>query len=152
MQWNPEIANAFSLEGRVAVITGAGSGLGQEAARVFAVAGARVVLADIDPAGLEATAAQVRDAGGDAVIQPANVANRDEVEALADAAVRQCGRLDSWINSAGIVLWAGVTEASPEAAERVVAINMMGTYWGCARTRHEGTARRHHRQRLFDRR
>jgi 3-oxoacyl-[acyl-carrier protein] reductase len=132
MQWNPEIANAFSLKGRVAVITGAASGLGQEAARVFTLAGARVVLADIDAAGLEATAAKIREAGGTALIQRTNVASRDEVEALADAAVRDCGRLDSWVNSAGIALWAGVTEASPEAAERLVSVNMMGTYWGCA--------------------
>jgi NAD(P)-dependent dehydrogenase (short-subunit alcohol dehydrogenase family) len=53
MQLHPEIARAFSLDGKVAVITGAASGLGQDAARVFALAGARVVLADVDDAGLE---------------------------------------------------------------------------------------------------
>ena len=128
----PEIADAFSLEGRVAVITGAGSGLGQEAARVLAMAGARVVLADVDAAGLDATAAKVREVGGAAFVQRTNVANRAEVEALADAAALEFGRLDTWINSAGITLWAGVTEASTEAAERVISVNMMGTYWGCA--------------------
>lgn len=128
----PEIAKAFSLEDRVAVITGAGSGLGQEAARVFALAGARVVLADIAAAGLEATAAKVRGAGGVALIQRTDVVNRDEVEALADAAVREFGRLNSWINSAGITLWAAVMDASKEAAEKVISVNMMGTYWGCA--------------------
>jgi 3-oxoacyl-[acyl-carrier protein] reductase len=91
-----------------------------------------VVLADVDPAGLEASAALVRDSGGEALILPTNVADRDAVEALADAAVREAGGLDIWINSAGITLWAGVTEAAPGQAERVVAINMMGTYWGCA--------------------
>lgn len=128
----PEIADAFSLEGRVAVITGAGSGLGQEAARVLAMAGARVVLADVDAAGLDATAAKVREVGGAAFVQRTNVADRAEVEALADAAALEFGRLDTWINSAGITLWAGVTEASTEAAERVISVNMMGTYWGCA--------------------
>ena len=132
MAWASEIADAFSLDGRVAVITGAGSGLGQEAARVLALAGARVVLADVDTAGLEATAAKVREARGAAFVQRTNVADRAEVEALADAAVREFGRLDTWINSAGITLWAGVVEASAEAAERVIAVNMMGTYWGCA--------------------
>jgi 3-oxoacyl-[acyl-carrier protein] reductase len=130
--WDPEIANAFSLQGKVAVITGAASGIGQEAVRVFALAGARVFLADIDAAGLEATAAKVREAGGVAYIHRANVANRDEIEALADAAVRECGRLDSWVNSAGITLWAGVMDASNEALDKVIAVNMMGTYWGCA--------------------
>ena len=132
MAWDPKIANAFSLEGKAVVITGAASGLGREAARVFALAGAHVVLADINAAGLEATAAKVREVGGAAFIQRANVANRDEVEILADAAVRECGRLDSWINSAGIALWAGVMEVSQEAADRVIAVNMMGTYWSCA--------------------
>jgi 3-oxoacyl-[acyl-carrier protein] reductase len=127
-----EIANAFSLEGRVAVITGAASGLGREAARVFAKAGARVLLADLNPDGLEAAAAQVREAGGEAVIQKTDVSARDQIEALAEAAVRECGRLDIWVNSAGIPLWAGILDAPTEAAERLVAINMMGTYWGCA--------------------
>ena len=69
------------------------------------------------------------------------------MEALADTAAREMGGFDIWINSAGITLWAGVTEASREAAERVVAINMMGTYWGCAaagrvmQAQHQSTGR-----------
>jgi 3-oxoacyl-[acyl-carrier protein] reductase len=132
MRLDSEIADAFSLEGRVAVITGAASGLGREAARVFAAAGARVVLADIDAAGLEGAAATLRGAGSAALIQRTDVANREQVEALADAAVQAFERVDVWINSAGVPLWAGVVEASAEEAERVVAINMMGVYWGCA--------------------
>jgi 3-oxoacyl-[acyl-carrier protein] reductase len=132
MELPPEIADRFSLDGKVAVVTGAASGLGREAARLFSEAGARIVLADLDAPGLEETAATLRGSGGDAVIQPTNVAIRDEVEALAAAARRECGRLDCWINSAGITLWAGVMDAAPEDAERVVAVNMMGTYWGCA--------------------
>jgi 3-oxoacyl-[acyl-carrier protein] reductase len=132
MKLDSEIVDAFSLEGRVAVITGAASGLGREAARVFAAAGARVVLADIDAAGLEDAAAEVREAGGAALVQRTDVADRDQVEALADAAVREFGKLDVWVNSAGVPLWADVVEVSTKAAERVVSINMMGVYWGCA--------------------
>jgi 3-oxoacyl-[acyl-carrier protein] reductase len=132
MALDTEITNAFSLEGRIAVVTGAASGLGREAARLFARAGADIVLADLDEAGLEETAALVREAGGNAFVRLVDVADRDAVEALADAAQREAGGLDIWINSAGVTLWAGVIETTREAAERVIAINMMGTYWGCA--------------------
>jgi 3-oxoacyl-[acyl-carrier protein] reductase len=132
MGLDAEIAGAFSLAGRIAVVTGAASGLGREAARLFARAGADVVLADIDGAGLDASAALVRETGRRALIRPTDVADRAAVETLADDAHHTMGGLDIWINSAGITLWAGVTEASRDEAERVVAINMMGTYWGCA--------------------
>ena len=127
-----EIARQFSLDGRVAVVTGAASGLGREAARLFSAAGARVVLADVDEQGLGETADILRQAGGECLIRTTNVAIRSEMDALADAVAKSWGRLDCWINSAGITLWATVTEATPDAAEKVVAVNMMGTYWGCA--------------------
>ena len=132
MGWDAEIANAFSLEGRIAVVTGAASGLGRESARLFARAGADIVLADLDESGLQETAVLVREGGRKAFVRHVDVSDRDAVEALADAAQREAGGVDIWINSAGVTLWAGIIEATREAAERVVAINMMGTYWGCA--------------------
>jgi 3-oxoacyl-[acyl-carrier protein] reductase len=131
MKLDPEIIGAFTLEGRVAVITGAASGLGREAARIFALAGASVVLADIDAKGLEETAALVRNAGGTATIQPTNIAKREEVDALAQAAVNACGRLDIWVNCAGITIWHEVINVPPAEAERVIGVNMMGTFWSC---------------------
>jgi 3-oxoacyl-[acyl-carrier protein] reductase len=132
MALDAEIAGAFSLEGKTAVVTGAASGLGREAAHLFARAGADVVLADVDVAGLETSAALVRETGRRALIRPTDVADRAAVEALADEAAGSMSGLDIWINSAGITLWAGVTQATRDQIERVVAINMMGTYWGCA--------------------
>jgi 3-oxoacyl-[acyl-carrier protein] reductase len=130
MTVDAEVTRAFSLEGRVAVVTGAGSGLGQEIARIFAAAGARMVLVDIDQAGLSAT----RDLIGaeDTVCGIVDISVRDEVEALADRVVAETGRLDTWVNCAGLGYQHALLEADPARAERVVAVNMMGCYWGCA--------------------
>ncbi len=132
MELDTEIAAAFSLKGRVAVVTGAASGLGREAARLLARAGADVILADRDQANLQTSAEIVREAGRRVSIRPTDVADGDEVKALAQYARRSAGGVDIWINSAGITRWSGVSETTREEAERVVAINMMGTYWGCA--------------------
>ena len=127
-----DVVQALSLRDRVAVITGAASGLGKEAARLFTGAGAKVVLADVNAAGLEATAATLREAGGDVLVQPTDVTSREAIEHLAEAAVKTFGSLDVWINSAGIVTWSGIAETPQKEADKVVAVNMMGTFWGCA--------------------
>jgi len=132
MDFDTEIASALSLEGRVAVVTGAASGLGREAARLFSMAGARVVLADLDAEGLVESVARIGEQGGSALVRPTDVADREDVEALADEASNQCGSLDIWVNSAGITLWSGIMDASREQVERIVAVNQLGTYWGCA--------------------
>jgi 3-oxoacyl-[acyl-carrier protein] reductase len=132
MAFDPALAATISLEGRVAVITGAASGFGAEAARLFARAGARVLLADINEAGVAATAAQIREAGGEASILPTDMARREEVDALADAAVKEFGALDVWLNIAGVSVWQPIFETRPEDAERIMAVNTMGVYWGCA--------------------
>lgn len=131
MTFDPEIASAFGLGGRVAVITGAASGLGQEAARIFARAGARLALADISEEGLAATLRLVKAAGGSASIHRTDVTRPDEVEVLADAANALHGGLDIWINSAGVAYLHSILETDPGKAERMVAVNLMGCYWGC---------------------
>lgn len=132
MAFDPALAQTISLEGRVAVITGAASGFGAEAARLFARAGARVVLADINEAGAAATAAQVREAGGEASVMRTDMASREEVDALAEAAVKEFGALNIWLNIAGVSVWKPIFETRPEDAERTLAVNTMGVYWGCA--------------------
>jgi len=130
MQWNDEIAGAFTLAGRTVVITGAGSGLGREAARIFVLAGANVVLADIDEAGLQETSRIVAAAGGNCRAQRVDVTRRRELEALADAAVAEGGRLDVWVNGAGISFLHPLADTDEAKAAQVIAVNMMGPYWG----------------------
>jgi 3-oxoacyl-[acyl-carrier protein] reductase len=129
---HPELAQEFDLAGRTAVVTGAASGIGRETARVLAQAGARLVLTDLEAAGLAETAALVDAAGGAALARPLDVADRAAVEALADEAARATGRLDVWVNAAGVLLNAPILEVAEADVERVLAVNLKGVYWGCA--------------------
>ncbi len=123
-----ELAREFALEERVAVITGAGSGLGQEAARVFALAGATVVAADIDEKGLAET--QKLAAPGRILTRRTDVTQKSELEALADWALAETGALDVWVNGAGISYLHATLETEQDKAERTVAVNMLGPLWG----------------------
>jgi 3-oxoacyl-[acyl-carrier protein] reductase len=125
---NDELAQALTLQGRVAVITGAGSGLGQEAARIFSMAGARLVLADIDETGLAETVRLV--GAGDISTLKVDVSSRDELEALADWTVSAVAAPDVWVNGAGVSYLHSLAETDPSRAEKVIAVNMMGPYWG----------------------
>lgn len=129
---HPELSAAFSLEGRVAVITGAASGIGRETGRVFALAGARVVLADVSEAGLAEAATEIAADGGVAETRPCDVSVRAEVDALAEAVVRQAGRLDVWVNCAGVAMAMPILEAQEADLDRALAVNLKGVYWGCA--------------------
>ena len=127
-----DIGRSFTVPGRVAVVTGAASGIGREIAIVLAQAGALVVIADIDGAGLEATAATLRSAGSEVAERRTDIARREEIEALADVAVESFGRLDIWVNCAGTIVSRPIVEAREEEVERLLSVNLKGAYWGCS--------------------
>jgi 3-oxoacyl-[acyl-carrier protein] reductase len=129
---NDALMEAFSLDGRVAVVTGAASGLGRETAIVLAEAGATPLLCDIDEVGLGETASLVEQAGSKAVVCRTDVVDRAAVEAAADKAVAVTGRVDIWVNVAGIIVNRPVIEAIDAEVDRMIAINLKGVYWGCA--------------------
>ncbi|HBU01410.1 MAG TPA: 3-oxoacyl-ACP reductase [Acidimicrobiaceae bacterium] len=127
-----ELIEQFSLDGRTAVITGAAGGIGRQAAITFTQAGANVVIADVGVAGLEETAEMVAAAGGNATVVPTDVSDRDQVNALADAAIKTHGRLDIWANVAGVIRYMNIVDATPEDVEFITKVNLWGTYWGVA--------------------
>lgn len=127
-----ELIEQFSLHGRTAVITGAAGGIGRQAAITFTQAGANVVIADVGVVGLEETAEMVAAAGGNATVVPTDVSDRDQVNALADAAIKTHGRLDIWANVAGVIRYMNIVDATPEDVEFITKVNLWGTYWGVA--------------------
>ena len=127
-----ELIEQFSLHGRTAVITGAAGGIGRQAAITFTQAGANVLIADVGVAGLEETAEMVAAAGGTATVVPTDVSDRDQVNALAEAAIKTHGRLDIWANVAGVIRYMNIVDATPEDVEFITKVNLWGTYWGVA--------------------
>jgi NAD(P)-dependent dehydrogenase (short-subunit alcohol dehydrogenase family) len=121
------------LAGKVALVTGAGSGIGLESARLFAAEGARVVLVDADAARGEAAARELAGQGASAAFVRADVARAADVEAAVAEAERRFGALHVLFNNAGIFPSGdGLPEETDEAVfDQVVAVNLKGVFFGC---------------------
>jgi len=121
------------LEGKVALITGAGSGIGREAAVRFAAEGAAVVCADRDEATAAATAGAIAGAGGRATATPADVARAADCEAMIAVAEATYGKLDVLFNNAGVMLHddGGAVDTDEAVWDLTMDVNAKGVYLGC---------------------
>jgi len=114
------------IEEQVIVITGATSGIGLVTARMAAQQGAKVVLAARDREELARVAEEIRTEGGDAIHCVADVANPDDLRQVADAAMRSYGRIDTWVNNAGVSIYGKIIDTSMDDHRRLFETN----YWG----------------------
>lgn len=117
------------LAGRVAVVTGAGRGIGREVAAAFAAHGARVALADVDTATVSAAADQVAEASGvETLAVEMDVARADSVAAAADLIESTLGRCDVVVANAGVLIFKPALEISPGEFSRLVEVNLTGAF------------------------
>jgi len=124
------------LREKIAIITGASSGIGRAMARKFAAEGARVVIADIVPEPLEGgeeTLAQIARDGFEATFMHADVSKWDEVDALIGNTVERFGRLDVMVNNAAIYSGTPLLETTQAQWHRVLEVNLTGMFNGCKR-------------------
>jgi 3-oxoacyl-[acyl-carrier protein] reductase len=128
---NHDALRAFALDGRVAVVTGAASGIGRASAVLLGDAGAAVLCADVDGDGAHATAGQLEERGARAVARQVDVTVPGAVDAVVEDALSVLGRLDVMANIAGIIVQSPVVDFEDDDLERVLAVNLVGVFRGC---------------------
>ncbi len=137
------ITDLYRLDDRVAIVTGASSGLGVAIARGLAEAGADVVLGARRADRLADTAALVEAAGRAALVVQTDVASPEECDRLVAAAVERFGRVDVLVNNAGVGTAVPATRERPEQFRRVIDVNLNGSYWmaqACGRVMEPGSS------------
>ena len=137
------ITDLFSLDGKVAIVTGASSGLGVAFAQGFAEAGADVVLGARRADRLADTAALVEGAGRRALAVETDVASPEACQQLVDSAMETYGRVDVLINNAGVGTAVPATRETPEQFRQVIDVNLNGCYWmaqACGRVMEPGSS------------
>ncbi len=117
------------LQGRIGIVTGAGSGIGLATARRLASEGARLLLADVQPA--EPVVAELRAEGAEAAFLRTDVSRNAEIEALIEFALARFGGLDLMVNNAGVALRKSAVDTSEAEWDRVIAVNLKSVFLAC---------------------
>lgn len=119
------------LEGKVAIVTGAASGMGKAIATLYAKEGAKVTVSDINQQGAKAVAEEITSTGGQAIAIACNVAKEDDIQQLVDRTVEEFGTLDILVNNAGIMdNFEAAGDIEDDSWERIFAINTTGVMRG----------------------
>ena len=122
----------MKLENKVAIVTGAGSGMGKAIAGLFAKEGAKVIASDINETGVKELIASSGDIAGEIVFSQTDVSNRSQVEAMIDLAVNKYGKLDVLVNNAGVLdKMYSVTEVEDEFWDKVMGVNVNSVMYAC---------------------
>lgn len=121
-----------NIKGKVAIVTGASSGLGESTARHLAARGARVVLAARRTDRLEKVVAEIREAGGEAIAVATDVARRADLDKLAAATVEAFGRIDVLVNNAGVMPLSPMEKLKVDEWDRTIDVNIKGVLYGIA--------------------
>jgi len=116
------------LKDKIAIITGAGSGIGRATAKLFAREGAKVVASDIFTEGCQETINMIKSSGGEAIMVKADVSRADQVQAMVNATLEAFGQINILFNNAGIELSALITETSEEDWDRIMNTNLKGIF------------------------
>ena len=131
METARSVRDAFDLTGRVALVTGAGGGIGRTTAEVLAGAGATVVCADIDAATAHETASGILGEGGKAESAELDVSARGAAEALVGHITARHGALHVMCNIAGIMIDSTIIDLDPDEFDRILSVNLKGVLYGC---------------------
>ena len=121
-----------NIRGKVAIVTGASSGLGESTARHLAARGAKVVLAARRTDRLDTVVAEIREAGGEAIAVATDVAQRADLEKLAAATVEAFGRIDVLVNNAGVMPLSPIDKLKVDEWDRTIDVNIKGVLYGIA--------------------
>ncbi len=118
----------MSVNGKVGIVTGAGSGIGKATALALAEAGADIVVAELDQRAGQATVSEIEAVGQKALLQTTDVSKRDEAKDLVDATVARFGRLDILVNNAGLQHVAPIQDFPEEQWDRLIGVMLTGTF------------------------